>query len=137
MVYDLYTYEELYQDAVISKPWYNGGKVGLVNQFGASVLPVSYDEISFYMFSPEAGQPLVWGISDSLDVKNYYEEMFKPIRIRVKKEGKFGIVDLYGKPVVPCIYSEVILTETEGLYFFNCRKDDGNTDTFDIDGVKK
>ncbi len=143
LLVDLYGHQMVEEDLGLiydgKITYQNSGKWGLCHLFGDPILPCTFDSLQFVakdillaklngvfsLIDPAGKRLLALNMYDEVkSAAPFYE------RLLVKAHGNWGVLDLQGNQILPCIYSEL-----EGPYDYYYGKTDGLWHYLEEDGV--
>ena len=84
------------------------GKYGFINLTNKNVIPIVFDDVHLLHRFPLAISPL-FGLNGAYNLMYTINNIADSILIIAKSNGKEGILDKYGKVVLPFIYDEISL----------------------------
>lgn len=94
-------------------------KIGLVNQYGSTVIPCQFDKIernSTYLYVTNNKKQGIFNRYGSTILPCRYDEIQKiNNRYYVKINGKQGIFNQYGSTIIPANYTEILETDNKFL----------------------
>ncbi len=130
MIVDVYGHQMVAEDTSVvydgKMAYKQNGKWGLCKLFGETLLPCTYDYLrlvakDILLAEKDGVYSLIDPAGKQLLALDMYEDVKSDMpsyeRILVKKNGKWGVLDLKGNQILPCIYTELSYPSTDADYY--------------------
>ena len=130
MIVDVYGHQLVAEDLGLvydgKIAYKQGGKWGLCKLFGETLLPCTYDYLQLVakdvaLAEKDGVYSLIDSTGSRLVALDRYEDVQSAApffeRLLVKEDGKWGVLDLNGDEIYPCIYTELEGPYEHGYYY--------------------